>query len=165
MIVIVIVVTITCDLNWFLGFASDLWVPHLLGATNRLDSSTNSPRRLVSHSIYFSFAKFRSISISFSDPRGSTLSSGTSASRNLHAQAQRFRVLTGFVKFIKFQKKAYSPPPPLGHLLDPFNKRSSRWLKQPLNLTELFRRLKPDSKLLKIITGVMLIQKWLSLPI
>jgi hypothetical protein len=51
--------------------------------------------------------------------------SGTSAPLNLCTQARRIRILIGFVKLFKFQKKAYSPP--LGHLLDPFNWYQSRF--------------------------------------
>ena len=39
------------------------------------------------------------------------LNPGTTVPHNLHAQAWRFRVLTSFVKLIKIQKNAYSPPP------------------------------------------------------
>ena len=66
---IAVVVAITSDLDWFLGFASDLRIPHLLGATNCLERSTYFSGRLVLHTIYFSFVKFRGRSISYSDPR------------------------------------------------------------------------------------------------
>ena len=107
---IVIVVAITCDLKWFLGFASDLRIPHSLGATNCLHNSTYSLGRLVLHLIYFSFIKFHSRFIYYSDHRGSMLSSKTFVSLEPPCSSPEVPCSDCFVKLFKIQKGIFTLP-------------------------------------------------------